>query len=284
MPGLTGADGENINGPSLIRVPSWVRKPLGRYYLYFAHHGGKYIRLAYADNLTGPWKVHAGGVLDLKQAEFDNHIASPDVHVDKQNRRILMYYHGYDSKYRGKGYQPTRIAVSSDGLRFESKKQDLGHSYFRVFRWQSACYALAVNGRLYRTASCDEPWAAPWEQGGNPFGASDTPMPRHFATLLEGDKLTAYYSRIGDSPEHLLVSQIKLDSDWRSWHATKPATLLKPEHEYEGADLPVKASVAGAARGRVHELRDPAVYVEGKRRYLLYSVAGESGIAIAQLK
>ena len=30
--------GTNINGPSLIRVPGWVSEPLGRYYLYFAHH------------------------------------------------------------------------------------------------------------------------------------------------------------------------------------------------------------------------------------------------------
>ena len=37
---LPGADGENINGPSLIRVPDWVANPLGRYYLYFAHHNG----------------------------------------------------------------------------------------------------------------------------------------------------------------------------------------------------------------------------------------------------
>jgi hypothetical protein len=53
---LPGSDGDNINGPSLIRVPSWVPEPLGRYYLYFAHHNGKYIRLAYADHLEGPWK------------------------------------------------------------------------------------------------------------------------------------------------------------------------------------------------------------------------------------
>lgn len=30
---LPGRDGENINGPSLIRVPAWVKNPLGRYYL-----------------------------------------------------------------------------------------------------------------------------------------------------------------------------------------------------------------------------------------------------------
>src|SRR6188508_47660 len=28
--------GDNINGPSLIRVPFWIDKPLGRYYLYFS--------------------------------------------------------------------------------------------------------------------------------------------------------------------------------------------------------------------------------------------------------
>src|SRR6185503_14642331 len=35
--------GANINGPSLIRVPSWIPNPLGKYYLYFAHHKGRYI-------------------------------------------------------------------------------------------------------------------------------------------------------------------------------------------------------------------------------------------------
>jgi hypothetical protein len=54
MPGLEGARGENINGPSLLRVPEWVERPLGKYYLYFAHHQGAYIRMAYADELAGP--------------------------------------------------------------------------------------------------------------------------------------------------------------------------------------------------------------------------------------
>src|SRR5262249_17714167 len=57
--------GDNINGPSLIRVPDWVEKPLGRYYLYFAHHDGRYIRLAYSDDLLGPWTMHRKGALPL---------------------------------------------------------------------------------------------------------------------------------------------------------------------------------------------------------------------------
>ena len=86
--------GENINGPSLLRVPSWVQRPLGRYYLYFAHHGGKFIRLAYALRLSGPWKVHEPGTLRLEQApRCNDHIASPDIHVDSVRREILMYFH-----------------------------------------------------------------------------------------------------------------------------------------------------------------------------------------------
>ena len=27
--------GDNINGPSMIRIPDWVPNSLGRYYLYF---------------------------------------------------------------------------------------------------------------------------------------------------------------------------------------------------------------------------------------------------------
>ena len=58
--------GANIQGPSLIRVPDWVPAPLGRYYLYFADHKGRYIRLAHADRLEGPWQVHVPGSLQLE--------------------------------------------------------------------------------------------------------------------------------------------------------------------------------------------------------------------------
>jgi hypothetical protein len=47
--------GVNINGPSLVIAPPWLANPLGRYYLYFAHHRGQFIRLATADHLEGPW-------------------------------------------------------------------------------------------------------------------------------------------------------------------------------------------------------------------------------------
>jgi hypothetical protein len=41
--------------------------------------------------------------------------------------------------------------------------------------------------------------------------------------------------------------------------------------------------VKGRAHGRVRQLRDPAVFEEGGRTWLVYSVAGESGLAIAEI-
>ena len=74
-PGADPMMQQNINGPSLLRVPDWVPAPLGRYYLYFAHHAGDHIRMAYADELGGPWRVHEGGVLQLADSYFERHIA-----------------------------------------------------------------------------------------------------------------------------------------------------------------------------------------------------------------
>jgi hypothetical protein len=53
-PEMDARMGGNIQGPSLIKVPDWVENPLGNYYLYFADHRGTYIRMAYADEVTGP--------------------------------------------------------------------------------------------------------------------------------------------------------------------------------------------------------------------------------------
>ena len=80
--------GDNVNGPSLIRAPDWLPDPLGRYYLYFAHHRGSSLRLATADALEGPWRVHPGRVLPVEASTCFDHVASPDVHVDDERREL----------------------------------------------------------------------------------------------------------------------------------------------------------------------------------------------------
>jgi|GEM_PF-6098109 len=57
------SDGENINGPCIIRLPDWLpieqrAHPTAKYYLYFAHHHGKYIRMAWTAEITGKWNLY----------------------------------------------------------------------------------------------------------------------------------------------------------------------------------------------------------------------------------
>jgi len=290
---LAGEDGNNINGPSLIKVPDWIKSPLGKYYLYFAHHQGKYIRLAYADHLEGPWKIHEGGTIRREDCLFDDghdklpvkHIASPDVLFDDARKELVIYFHISAGKnLEGKETpQVTLRATSKNGLNFEVSNEILGESYFRVFKFDNQFYALSKKG-LYRSAngiSNFEPGPNPYRLVNDPKGAFHL---RHLALLPKGNTLHLFYSRIGDAPEHILYSQIQLSGDWTRWEATSPLSVIEPANDYEGINNPIAKSVEGASKKSVRELRDPAIYEEGGKTYLLYSVAGELGIAISEIQ
>jgi hypothetical protein len=280
-PNMDDRMGDNVNGPSLIREPDWIERPLGRYYLYFAHHDGRYIRLAYADDLHGPWRTHEPGVLPLEASHFAGHIASPDVQVNEERQQIRLYYHGSEHASgtggaRGGGApQFSRAAISPDGLRFAAGEELLGRPYMRLFQWDGWWYALAMPGVLYRSRD----GLTGFEEGPTLFA----PTMRHSALKLDGDRLSVFYTHAGDCPERILLATIQLTSDWRAWQATDPVTVLEPETEYEGGHLPLEPSKRGLVMGPVRQLRDPAIYREDGRTYLLYSVAGEYGIAIAEL-
>lgn len=280
-PNMDRRMGDNVNGPSLIRVPDWVERPLGRYYLYFAHHDGRYIRLAYADDLHGPWQTYESGVLPLEASHFSGHIASPDVQVDDEQRQIRLYYHGAENpsgtggKGGGGGPQYSRVAVSRNGLDFEAMPEILGRPYMRLFRWDGFHYALAMPGVMYR--SCDG--LTGFEEGPTLFASTQ----RHTALKLEDDRLAVFHTYAGDCPEQILLATIQLTADWTTWRASDPVPVLEPELEYEGGHLDLAPSKRGLVMGPVRQLRDPAIYREDGRTFLLYSVAGEYGIAIADL-
>jgi hypothetical protein len=277
--------GSNIAGPSLIRVPEWVERPLGRYYLYFADHEGTYIRLAYADRLTGPWMMYEPGALRIEDSGFPAtcppcsspngrayaHVASPDVHVREDRREIVMYVHGRDV-----GRQVTRAATSPDGVRFQGRPEPLGRPYFRVFRHERWYYALAMPGYVYRSAD----GLTGWTEGPRLFGDDM----RHSALLLRDRTLYVFFTRVGDVPERILVSAIDLEVDWEAWEDSPAVDVLLPERPWEGADLPLEPSLRGSIGEPVKQLRDPAIYEEEGRIYLLYALAGESGIGIAEIE
>ncbi len=307
-PDLHPSLGVNIQGPSLIRVPDWVEGALGAYYLYFADHKGHYIRLAYADDLLGPWTVHPPGSLQIADSHFlteppevapdvaerlrasqerrgvpmshdglfeatTPHIASPDVRVDDANRRIVMYFHGLD----GVSTQVTRVATSPDGIHFEARPERLGRTYMRVFRHDDYTYAMSMPGQFYRSR---DPLGG-FEEGPRLFN----PNMRHAALLKRGNTLLVFWTEVGEVPEHIKLSRIDLSGDWMTWKDTPGVEVLQPELAWEGADAPLEPSVRSTAYGHVNQLRDPAVFEDpaSGRVFLLYAVAGESGIAIAAI-
>lgn len=278
----------NINGPSLIKVPDWVPNRLGQYYLYFAHHAGEFIRLAYSDDLYGDWTVYENGTLHLNQTPCIGHIASPDVHILADEKQIRMYFHGpvppendtlseLAIEHPIVGHQRTLVATSTDGIHFTmAHEQVLGSSYFRVWQWRDDWYALGMPGMVYRSSD----GGLTFEIGASLFNENF----RHAAVRLDGDTLNVYYSQVGDCPERIVLSQIDLTTGWGNWQATPPIDVLRPVHVWEGAHEPLEPSVRGLARQPVNQLRDPAIYEEDDTQYLLYSFAGEQGIGLIVLR
>lgn len=301
--------GKNIQGPSLIKVPNWIKPRLGNYYLYFADHKGRYIRLAYADKIQGPWKVHTPGSLQIGDSQFPSkppevnektlekiktraqnngidlsklphdlitelttpHIASPDVHIDHENKRIVMYFHGLDDFAR----QVSRVALSEEGVSFQALPEIIGRTYMRIFQHDGFTYAMAMPGQFYRS----EDGLTNFEEGPLLFNSNM----RHSALLVRGSSLYVFWTQVGDTPERILLSTIDISGDWMGWTESQAVEVLRPVEPWEGADAPLDPSVRSVAYGHVNQLRDPAVFVEDDRVFLLYAVAGESGIALAEL-
>ena len=80
-----------------------------------------------------------------------------------------------------------------------------------------------------------------------------------------------------------MCNRIDISGNWHGWKESPPVEVLRPQRSWEGADAPLVPSVRSTAYGQVNQLRDPAIFEENERVYLLYAVAGESGIAIAEV-
>jgi len=301
--------GGNVNGPTVIRVPDWVDRPLGRYYMYFANHMGDFIRLAYADALTGPWTIHEPGVLHVRntaffrpqpdppetRADFYTHIASPEILIDPAARRIVMWYHGWWTNgerwpnepaaarawARERGYgQFTQSAESADGLHFSVRPAITKTSYLRVFPYRGQLYGVSRLGQVSRATDA----RAAFELGPPAFrDGSYASRVRHVALIRRGERLQVFFTAIGDAPERVLMSTIDLSGDWRSWRASAPVDVLRPGTAYECAGLPTAASASGDVDVPVRQIRDPFVLDDGDRTILFYTTCGEQGIAGATL-
>lgn len=319
-------DGYSINGPSLIRVPEWIpmdeRADMSaQYYLYFAHHSGNYIRMAWAAYIEGPYTLYDDfadigdrGVLDNAEADIfldndirieENHLASPDVHVDDENQRIIMYFHSGSSffvKNNEISKQVTWVSTSLYGLEFYEGIEPvyLGSSYFKVFEYDEELYALDNGAKVYRAPDKDHPWRAPndhdftdplWELNPRHVFQDDIPLPsselrvRHTGVYVDGDQLLVFYSRRGEFQERIQLSTMDLNGDWLDYDPTyPPKEILAPNPGWEGGQKPMANSLKGGAVD-MNQLRDPSVFQDDSddKLYLLYSGNGEGGIGLARL-
>lgn len=337
------AEGENINGPSVVALPDWLPRdrradPAANYYMYFARHGrdpvSNYIRLAWAEDPLGPWHlfrtgqdvpIGARGVLDLGEdgkvpldgdLSLELELGAPDVKIDHDNRRFVMYFHSLHVDAGGTGGSSAFVATSGDGLDFNGSQSDrgdrhgiratrLGRPYFRTFETGGRSYAFSNFGFLYRAPDTGTPgfseelWRAPWDVIDGPIrkihdgtrdGDGDPPEtirnPRHFAIGQLGDRVVVLFTRRDDAPERVVASVLsRTEEDWNAWQASfPPLTLLEPELPWEGARRPIKPSVHGTATEE-RSLRDPCVFVDADGHwYLYYTGGGEQAIGVVRLK
>ena len=107
---------------------------------------------------------------------------------------------------------------------------------------------------------------------------------RHHALLRYDSQWYVLWTRVGDFPERILLSSLDTPADWQQWSFTETHEIHRAQKSWEGADIRPQASEYGACMQRVNQLRDPAIFEEDGKIYLLYAIAGEQGIAVGELK
>ena len=152
----------------------------------------------------------------------------------------------------------------------------------KVFFWKGYFYGLAKFGILYRSID----GVTPFEKRSDVLFRSHI---RHTGVLLCDSILFIFVSRIGDSPESILVSWIDLglmdeqQIPWEKWQASPLRSLSSPR-ENQGVKLKPSPSKSGPAFHPTNQLRDPAVFVEScEEIYMIYSIYGEFGLVIDRL-
>lgn len=277
----------NINGPCCIKVPKWCKSKLANYYLYYAHHSGENIRMSYTNNLFEKWSSFKGGVLNINQTiDAYGHIASPEIMINEQEELIYMYFHAPSKSKNGE--QWTYLAVSIDGINFKQiSKRPIAPFYLRIFNYRGYTYGMVKGGSIWKFKKNINSFNFLT----NPFNNSDKNeiwhnyegAVRHVGLFLKKDILHVFYSKISDIPERIMHTFIKVNKkNDKKWVVEKCVEIIRPEKIFEGSNLPLKKSTAGAAHYPENALRDPFIFFDSNKYYLFYSIAGEQGIAISE--
>lgn len=301
---LPGHDGSNINGPCLIQLPADHPAYLAPYQLYFAHHNGDHIRVAAADNLAGPWQLVPEAAITLASVSglLHDHIASPDLALI--DGELWLWLHGaIDGPPRmaipppNSGTQGTVAMRWRDG-RFQLVSDSIiAPPYLRWFHYDDAWYGISWGGLLLKAEHGLYQPLTPGPVVSEPLlslhsgvtasnlSPADRLRVRHVAIDSDPSGLVwVYFSCINDQPEQIYRARLATETDWREWQLVDLELVRRPTEPWEGADLPVIVGRQGAIDEAVHALRDPDVVRLDGRCYLLWSVAGEHGLAVGELQ
>jgi len=282
------AQRKSICNPCLIKTPKWIKKKLGKYYLYFADHRGKFIKLLYSDHLDRGWKYLDKKILHLKskpKLDAYNHIASPEIYVNKKEKQIYIFTHSHS---RSKIGQWTYLSNSKDGINFSKKfNKPLAPFYLRFFYHKKYYYGIVKGADLWRSRNIN----IKFQQCQNLLTRKKSKTNlhnkngsiRHLGILKKKNYLHCVFSKIGDKPERIYYTKIHLSKNYLNWKFQKIKEILRPTFPYEGSKLKLKKSKAGDAPRGENALRDPYLFVDGKKTYLIYCVKGEKNFALCEI-
>jgi hypothetical protein len=277
----------NICNPCIVKVPEWVRDPIGKYYLYYADHRGKFIKFAFSNSIFNNWKIKLNTIININSFKNAiNHIASPEIYIDNNKKKFYLLTHSHSTTHKG---QWTYVSESNNGLNFKViNDKPLAPFYLRVFKYNNFFYGVSKGGNLWKSNDLINEF----EPCQNLFDLSKSNdllhnydgAIRHVGLFVENNTLYIFYSKIGDKPERIYYSRLILEVNDKNWKFTFETELLRPTLDFEGANLPLTKSKPGDTPFMENALRDPYLFKINNNYYLAYCVKGEFGIAIAEIK
>lgn len=286
----------NINGPSMIKVPDWVENPLGRYYLYFAHHKGAFLRMAVSNDLGGPWRMYPYPIIPLQYSGFakaqsnkaSEHEDLKKYLSDSEVAALVQVGEDAAKAYEKRTQQilptqgPTTPHVASPEVVVDHEKKQIRMYYHGLVEGslQMTKVAESSNGVDFSPVGglIGAPYMRIFEHGGYQYGFAMPglmyrskdgindwvvrerwflpPNTRHSGLHKVGNMLYVFYTRVGDAPESIVYTAIDLTDP--DWNTW--------------------------AVGETYDLLKPELGWEGSHKLPTPSTRGEIGSVVNQLR
>ena len=90
--------------PTIIKTSEHIKRPLGKYYMYYSPHAHIAVSMAYSNNLAGPWT-------EYKNNPVIDGPAAPDIRWIEEHKKFFMWAHSNNAR--------TELWETEDGIRFQ---------------------------------------------------------------------------------------------------------------------------------------------------------------------